>query len=105
MNSFSQFSTNPSSTTQKLARSTSLYRQQLEKLWSTSIPAKPTTPWIKQLGQWLLKAMTDSEQVRVWTKITPSGLEWHAYDPERRRSFASYSEADLRTWLEQRYQA
>ncbi len=85
-------------------------RQRLEQLWqgSDSRPlgtstAPSITPWYKRLGQWLLLALTDSEQIRVWTKITPIGTQWCAYDPARDRHFSGYSESDLRTWLEQRY--
>ncbi len=104
MNSFSSFSNRASASQLKT-------RQQLEKLWRVSSPLpQPAletpaleTPWYKHLGQWLVQGLTNSEQVRVWTKITPNGMQWCAYDPQRDRRFSGYSEADLRTWLEQRY--
>ncbi len=71
---------------------------------SPSLPQSgPRTPWYQRLGQWLLASLTDNQQVRVWTKITPNGTQWNAYDPNLQRSFSAYSEADLRTWLEQRH--
>lgn len=71
---------------------------------SPSLPQPdPRAPWYQRLGQWLLTTLTDSQQVRVWTKITPNGTQWNAYDPATGRRFSGYSEADLRTWLERRY--
>ena len=78
----------------------------LEKLLKDSPsfpPLKAKAPWYQRLGQWLLASLTDSQQVRVWTKITPNGTQWNAYDPNIQRRFSGYSEADLRTWLEQRH--
>ena len=93
MNSFTQL---PSST----ARS----RQQLERLWYTpEAPKSAHHPWLKRLGQWLLQALTDSDQVRLWTKITPTGTQWYAYDPKTQRRFSGHSETALRAWLEERY--
>ena len=94
MNSFTQFSS-------PAERS----RYQLEQLWQTpQTPKQPEThTWLKQFGQWLLQALTDSDQVRLWTKITPSGTQWYAYDPKTQRRFSGHSEAELRTWLEERY--
>lgn len=81
-------------------------RQQLERLWQTPQTQQPDekTAWLKRLGQWLLQSLTDSEQVRLWTKITPTGTQWYAYDPKTQRRFSCHSEADLRMWLETRYQ-
>lgn len=93
MNSFTQF---PSSA----ARS----RQQLKRLWHTpEAPKSESNQWLKRLGQWLLQALTDSDQVRLWTKITPTGTQWYAYDPKTQRRFAGHSETELRAWLEERY--
>ncbi|MGB7087148.1 MAG: hypothetical protein WBD47_16430 [Phormidesmis sp.] len=104
MNSFTQFSSSgqfydPYSPTQQAAA------QRLER--SLQAPQKTQSTaslsWTKRLGQWILQALTDSDQVRLWTKITPNGVQWFAYDPRTQRSFACHSEADLRVWLEQRY--
>lgn len=92
MNSITQFSSTQSS------------RHRLEQLWQTSQTQQPEShSWLNRFGQWLLNALTDSDQVRLWTKITPTGTQWYAYDPKTQRRFSCHSEADLRTWLENRY--
>jgi hypothetical protein len=85
-------------------------RQQLERLWQTlpeelspAQEAPKSLTWIVRLGRWLVRSLTESDQLRVWTKITPQGTCWQAYDPKLRRSICTYSEADLRIWIEQRY--
>ena len=80
-------------------------RHQLEQLWQTPQTQKTeSNAWLKRFGQWLLQSLTDSDQVRLWTKITPTGTQWYAYDPKTQRRFSCHSEADLRTWLENRHQ-
>ena len=96
MNSFSQLSSGAAVT----ARS----RQQLEQLWKTSQPRPNQSKAWKRFGQWLLQILTDSDQVRLWTKITPTGTQWYAYDPKTDRRFSCHSESDLRVWLESRHQ-
>ena len=93
MNSFTQFS------------STQRSRHQLEQLWQAPTIQQPTESgtWFKHLGQWLLQSLTDSDQVRLWTKITPTGTQWYAYDPKTHGRFAGHSELELRTWLENRH--
>ncbi len=109
MNSFSQSTSSAfDSTSQTSASQTSpiTSRQQLEQLWqaSPSFPQpKSSDPWYKQLGRFLIQSLTDSDQVRIWTKITPNGTQWNAYDPKLQRRFSAYSEAEMRTWLEQRH--
>ncbi len=99
MNSTNQFSTASSSA---IATTQSRLEQLLKS--SPSFPQpESNTPWYHRIGQWLLTSLTDSQQIRVWTKITPKGTQWNAYDPNIQRSFVAYSEADLRTWLEQRH--
>ena len=58
----------------------------------------------KRLGSWLLAFFTDAQQIRIWTKETPSGLIWYAYDPATQRRISRVSEGDLRVWLEARHQ-
>jgi hypothetical protein len=102
MNSFSSFPNRTSAAERKT-------RQHLERMWQVSAPdTLPTVPiiqtsWYRRCVQWLVRSLTDSQQVRVWTKITPNGTQWNAYDPQCDRRFSGYSEADLRTWLEQRH--
>lgn len=105
MNSFSQ-SANSASEPSASQASQAISREQLEQLWqaSPSLPQlKSSNPWYKRLGRSIMQSLTDSDQVRIWTKITPSGTQWSAYDPKLQRRFSAYSEADLRVWLEQRH--
>ncbi|MGC1216735.1 MAG: hypothetical protein WA883_04630 [Phormidesmis sp.] len=64
-----------------------------------------SSTWLKRFGQWLLQSLADSNQVRLWTKITPAGIQWYAYDPSTQRRFSCHSEAELRVWLENRYRS
>ncbi|KPQ36929.1 MAG: Phage virion morphogenesis family [Phormidesmis priestleyi Ana] len=105
MNSINRFSYH-SANSDRSQRSLIFEQQRLEQLWKTS-PSLPKienhTPWYKKLGQALVQYLTDNQSVRIWTKITPQGTQWCAYDPKQQRSFSSYTETDLQTWLEQRY--
>ena len=105
MNSFSQPANSAFDSASQQSSITS--RQQLEQLWQASParrpPLKSADPWYKQLGRFLMQSLTDSDQVRIWTKITPNGTQWSAYDPKLQRRFSAYSEAEMRTWLEQRH--
>ena len=79
-------------------------RHQLEQLWQAPQAQQPApSSWLKRFSQWLLQSLTDSDRVRLWTKITPTGTQWYAYDPKTQRRFSCHSEADLRTWLENRH--
>jgi len=93
MNSFTQFS------------STQQSRHQLEQLWQTPTTQQSTefSNRLQRFGQWLLQSLTDSDQVRLWTKITPTGTQWYAYDPKTQGRFAGHSESELRIWLENRH--
>ena len=91
MTSFTQFSTSTQRSCSLLERQTS-HSQQSE-----------SNTWLKRFGRWLLQSLTDSNQVRLWTKITPTGTQWYAYDPSTQCRFSCNSEAELRTWLENRY--
>lgn len=102
MNSSNQFSLASNAVNPSVAATQARLEQLLKSSASLRQP-ESHTPWYQRLGQWLLTSLTDSQQVRVWTKITPNGTQWNAYDPAIGRSFSGYSEADLRTWLEQRH--
>ena len=107
MNSFSQSANSAFDSAPESSASQAMSRQQLEQLWqaSPSLPQlKSSDPWYKQLGRFLIESLTDSDQVRIWTKVTLNGTQWNAYDPKRQRRFSAYSEAEMRTWLEQRHQ-
>ncbi len=83
-------------------------QQHLERLWQLPPNPQPSAyslnQGLKRLGQWLLASLIDSQQVRIWTKNTRAGVLWCAYDPTTQRSVERCSEADLRAWLEERYQ-
>ncbi|MGC1308685.1 MAG: hypothetical protein WA885_15780 [Phormidesmis sp.] len=104
MNSFN-FSANqsPIDACDAWSQQTDANRQQLEQLWQSTAPEPAVAARWQKIGRWLLAALTDSQQVRVWTRITPAGTKWYAYDPQLGRSVAYHSEDDLRAWLEQRH--
>jgi hypothetical protein len=86
-------------------------QQRLERLWQ--LPTAPSkvsnfkfkpSSLLKQLGNWLLHSLTNSQQIRLWTKPTPAGNVWFAYDPTTGQTVQRLSEADMRSWLEKRYQ-
>ena len=81
-------------------------RQQLESLWQpTPIEKvkKVSNVWLRAVGQWLVQALTEGNQLRIWVKDTKQSSTWHVYDPTNgmRRQFDS--EEALRIWLDQRY--
>ncbi|MBE9078006.1 hypothetical protein IQ241_12000 [Romeria aff. gracilis LEGE 07310] len=81
-----------------------LQRRQLEQLWQTP-SAAPAQPWqvLRRLGAWLVKALTTSNELRIWVSKSSSGVLWHAYDPVTRQSRQFTSEHELRSWIDQRY--
>ena len=101
MNSFTQFS----SAQRFSSGETASTHRQLEQLWQAPATQQSTesSTWLQRFGQWLLQSLTDSDQVRLWTKITPTGTQWYAYDPKSQRRFSGHSELELRTWLENRH--
>ncbi|MEO0770734.1 MAG: hypothetical protein AAFY72_15140 [Cyanobacteria bacterium J06649_4] len=108
MNSFGWFSSGSPSVQQN--------RRQLERLWQTPPAEHVTTEqfvagstadrkqdkW-QQLGRRLYQTLTDTQQVRIWTKHTKAGMVWCAYDPVSDRRKTCHSESDLRAWLETRH--
>ena len=58
---------------------------------------------LKQVGSFLLKALTSGDEPRIWITNSSSGKRWSAYDPISNCSGSFDSEDDLRAWLEQRY--
>ncbi|MBE9063245.1 hypothetical protein [cf. Phormidesmis sp. LEGE 11477] len=96
-----------------MTHSTARDRQQLEQLWR--VPPAPHSPkqgerstlpvlrWLKVVGNSLVSFLTDTQQLRLWTKNTRSGKLWFAYDPTTGQTVSHNSEAALRVWLEQRH--
>ncbi len=83
-----------------------IQRRQLEKLWQpTSAPKIRQTPshWLRAAGQWLLQALTEGDQLKVWESQTKQGNRWCIYDPIGDAHHQFESEEAMRVWLEQRY--
>ncbi len=93
-----------------MTHSTACDRQHLEQLWrvpptphkADSI-APPISRWMKSAASSLVDLLTNSQQVRVWTKKTSTDTLWFAYDPTTEQTISRTSEAGLRSWLEQRH--
>lgn len=66
-----------------------------------SSPARsPLSRWMQELWQWLVA----KPEPRIWQQCDRHGnLLWRVYDPESRESACFTSEAEVRVWLEQRY--
>lgn len=97
-----------------MTHSTARDRQHLEQLWR--IPPTPHKPehedkratlslthWIQAIGKSFVNFLTNTRQMRIWTKDTRTGTLWFAYDPTTEQTISWTSEEGLRTWLEQRH--
>lgn len=59
---------------------------------------------INSIGQRLVAVMTKEQDLQVWQSSDRSGKTWwHGYDPVTGRSVCRDSEAEMRIWLEERY--
>ena len=98
-----------------MTHSTARDRQHLEKLWCVSStshrpnqdgPKRSALPifyWLKLVSGSLVSFLTGTQQLRIWTKNTRTGLQWFAYDPTTEKTISHTSEEGLRAWLEQRH--
>lgn len=81
-------------------------RRQLEKLWQPT-PAQRlrgvSYNWFHIAGQWLVKVLTEGDQLRIWTQDTKQGTCWYVYIPMDGMYHQFKSEEALRMWLEQRH--
>lgn len=59
--------------------------------------------WLRQVGQWLVKALTEADQPRIQIRTTRQGTLWHVQDPMNGTVQTFTSETSLRVWLEQRH--
>ncbi len=93
-----------------MTHSTARDRQHLEQLWR--VPPAPhkgddslstVSHWIKLAGKIFVSFLTNTQQLRIWTKDTSTGTLWFAYDPATDQTISQVSEEGLRTWLEQRH--
>lgn len=109
MESFRSFSSQSNASSSSLSQSARVKRTQLEQLWKTPAvdrtpaSAMPNEPLLKRVGRWLYKSLTDTQQLRIWTKKTRNGVVWCAYDPRCDLAITCNSEESLRIWLEQRH--
>lgn len=65
-------------------------------------------PRFSQLLHSLLRStvrfLTQGPEIRIWqTKSRNGSIRWHAYDPSTDQRVTLSSEAEIRSWLEQRY--
>jgi hypothetical protein len=59
---------------------------------------------LKAIWQRLIRTITNSKELQVWKTTDRHGhTYWHAYDPTTERSISVDSEAEMRSWIEQRY--
>lgn len=81
-------------------------RRQLERLWQPT-PAERirylSGQWLRAAGQWLVRSLTEGEQLRIWVKNTKQGSYWCVSDPIYGTHRQFDSEEALRVWLEQRH--
>lgn len=76
-----------------------LQEKQQARLKETNILSR-----ISKIGQQLFIALTKKPEPKIWQKKDHSGnLYWRVYDPKTDRSAMLSSEAEVRSWLEERY--
>ncbi len=69
-----------------------------------NFPKNKLVSIINSIGQHLVAVMTNEQELQVWQSSDRSGKTWwHGYDPVTGRSVCRDSEAEMRIWLEERY--
>jgi hypothetical protein len=64
----------------------------------------PILSILKTVGQLFMPVFASSNEPRIWTTTDCHGnTSWHAYDPVSGARASLGSEAEMRTWIEQRY--
>lgn len=59
---------------------------------------------LQSLGTGLLYWLVNGSEIRVRRSTLPNGeTRWNAYDPQGNRRIRQATDAELRTWIEQRY--
>lgn len=85
----------------------SLDRNRLEAVWNQEKQSQiqhPKSSGLKEILQRLLKFFVGGNQLRIWQTYDRAGNNWwHAYDPVTGRHTSVDSEAEMRSWIEQRY--
>jgi hypothetical protein len=69
-----------------------------------NFPKNKLVSIINSISQRLVAVMTNEQELQVWQSSDRSGKTWwHGYDPVTGRSVCRDSEAEMRIWLEERY--
>jgi hypothetical protein len=69
-----------------------------------NFPKNKLVSIINSIGQRLVAVMAKEQELQVWQSSDRSGKTWwHGYDPVTGRSVCRDSEAEMRIWLEERY--
>lgn len=64
----------------------------------------PLSSVLKNILQLFIQLVANGDELKIWITTDRHGNKsWHAYDPVSDRSTIQSSEAELRTWIEQRY--
>ncbi|HHP7243700.1 MAG TPA: hypothetical protein ACFE0H_03335 [Elainellaceae cyanobacterium] len=59
---------------------------------------------LRTLGRSTVRFLTQGHEIRIWQTTSRNGtIRWHAYDPSTDQRVTLSSEAEIRSWLEQRY--
>ncbi|MGJ3245393.1 MAG: hypothetical protein ACFE0I_04880 [Elainellaceae cyanobacterium] len=59
---------------------------------------------LRTLCRSTVRFLTQGPEIRIWqTKSRNGAIRWHAYDPSTDQRVTLSSEAEIRSWLEQRY--
>ncbi|NEQ55682.1 MAG: hypothetical protein F6K11_37175, partial [Leptolyngbya sp. SIO3F4] len=75
--------------------------------WQPTTPAQKikqtSSHLLRAAGKWLVKTLTEGNQLRVWTQETSDGTRWYVRNPDDNMQHQFDSEEALRVWLEARY--
>jgi hypothetical protein len=69
-----------------------------------SVKAQKRSSQLSRMWQALVNTFASSNDPHIKLKYSPSGREyWHVYDPMSGQAQTFMDEADVRVWLEERY--
>lgn len=63
----------------------------------------PITTRISQFLQQLFRFLTQGDQPQVWQVLHQGKSYWNAYDPATGQRVNRLSEAEMRAWIDERY--
>jgi hypothetical protein len=83
-------------------------RERLERIFNQPTQERCIKPkfytMVTNLIQSIIKGLVVSEELHIWQKCDRFGNNWwHAYDPVTGRYTCVSSEAEIRSWIEERY--